>query len=39
MNNLEKAIEIGWKARQKCIKMYSWDIMEKTLTEVFENYK
>ncbi len=39
MDNPEKAIEIGWKARQKCIERYSWDIMEKTLAGVIANYK
>jgi len=35
MDNPEKAIEIGWKARQKCIERYSWDVMEKALAGVF----
>jgi len=36
LNNPEKAKEMGWKARQKCIEKYSWDAMEKVLLEVFE---
>ncbi|HDD44770.1 MAG TPA: glycosyltransferase family 1 protein [Candidatus Desulfofervidus auxilii] len=39
LNNPEKAEEMGWKARQKCIEKYSWDAMEKVLLEVFEKYE
>lgn len=39
LNNPEEAEKIGWKARQKCIKKYSWDAMEKILIKVFEKYE
>ena len=34
-----EAVEMGWKARQKCIEKYSWDAMEKVLVKVFEKYE
>ncbi len=36
--NEEMAREMGRKAREKCIQLYSWDAMEKTLTAVFDRY-
>jgi len=39
LNNPEKAKEMGWKARQKCIEKYSWDAMEKVLLEMFGKYE
>ncbi len=38
LNNSEEAGEIGWKAQQKCIGKYSWDVMEKVLVKVFGKY-
>jgi glycosyltransferase involved in cell wall biosynthesis len=39
LNNPEEAEEMGWKARQKCIKKYSWDAMEEILKGVFRKYE
>lgn len=39
LNNSEEAEEIGWKARQKCIEKYSWDVMEKVLVKIFRKYE
>jgi len=35
----KEAKEMGWKAREKCIKKYSWNAMEKTLTKIFGRYE
>lgn len=34
-----EAVEMGRRAREKCIAEYSWDVMEKRLMDVFEKYK
>jgi glycosyltransferase involved in cell wall biosynthesis len=34
-----EAEEMGRKAREKCIKEYSWDVMEKELVAIFDKYK
>jgi len=39
LENQEKAGRVGLKARQKCIKEYSWDKMEKILENIFKKYK
>jgi glycosyltransferase involved in cell wall biosynthesis len=33
------AIEMGEKARVKCINEYSWDVMEKSLVTIFDKFK
>jgi len=38
LTNSEEAVEMGQRARQKCIENYSWDAMEKILTKIFEKY-
>lgn len=38
-NHPEEAEEMGWKAREKCIKKYSWDAMEEILDGVFRKYE
>lgn len=38
LNDSKEAEEIGWKARQKFIEKYSWDVMEKVLVKVFGKY-
>ena len=38
LNNPVEAEEIGWNAREQCIKEYSWDAMERILTGVFDKY-
>jgi len=39
LHNLEEAKEIGRKAREKCIKRYSWDAMERVLNKIFSKYE
>lgn len=39
LDNPEEAMEMGWKARQKCIEKYSWDAMEKVLIDIFKKYE
>ena len=39
LDHPKKAAEIGAKARQKCIKKYSWKAMERILGEVFQKYE
>jgi len=39
LNNPEEAKAIGWKARQKCIDKYSWDVMENVLLRIFSKYE
>ncbi|MGZ5486431.1 MAG: glycosyltransferase, partial [Nitrososphaeraceae archaeon] len=39
LENQEEARRIGFKAREKCIKEYSWDKMEKVLENIFKKYK
>jgi len=39
LNNPEEAEEIAWKARQKCIEKYNWDVMEKVLVKIFGKYE
>jgi len=38
LNNTAKAKEKGLRARSKYIKYYSWDVLEKKLTNVFSKY-
>lgn len=38
LENKNAALELGTKAREKCIEKYSWDAMEKTLLTVFRGY-
>ena len=33
-----EAFEMGLKAREKCKREYSWDVMEEKLTKVFERF-
>lgn len=35
----DKAWELGRKARQRCIDRYSWDAIERTLVQVFEQFE
>ncbi|HIC90041.1 MAG TPA: glycosyltransferase WbuB [Anaerolineae bacterium] len=35
--NAPLAEELGRRARQRCIERYSWDVMEQTLQELFQN--
>lgn len=35
----DEAKEIGQRAREKCIKKYSWDAMEKILIPIFKKYE
>ncbi|WP_292460124.1 glycosyltransferase family 4 protein [Methanothermococcus sp.] len=35
----EKSKKIGWKARDKFIKKYSWNALEKKLVNIFKNYE
>ena len=35
----DKAEELGWRAREKCIQRYSWDAMEKILLGIFRKYE
>lgn len=35
----QEAEMIGWKAREKCVELYSWDAMEEILLEVFHKYE
>ncbi len=39
LDNSGEAVEMGRKARQKCIEKYSWDAMEKVLVNMFEKYE
>ena len=39
INNSEEAEKMGWKARQKFVKNYSWDAMADTLLAVFKKYE
>nr|HID59937.1 glycosyltransferase [Desulfobacterales bacterium] len=39
LDNKEEAIEKGKLAREKCIKNYSWDAIEKVLIKVFARYE
>ncbi len=39
LNNPQKADKMGREARQKCIKKYSWNAMEKLLVGVFKKYE
>ncbi len=34
-----EAKEQGLKAREKCVKEYSWDVMKEKLIPIFEKYK
>lgn len=38
LDNPEEAAEIGRKAREKCIKEYSWNAIEKILVNIFRKY-
>jgi len=38
LSHPDEAMEMGRKARDKCINEYSWDVMEQRLTSVFEKY-
>ena len=38
-SNPLKAGELGRRAREKCIAEYSWDIMEKKLSQIFDRFK
>jgi len=37
--NYEEAVEMGQKARVKCVKKYSWDAMGKILLGIFKKYE
>jgi len=39
LDNLGDAVEMGWKARKKCIEKYSWDTMEEILVKIFKKYE
>jgi len=39
IENKEIARKMGGKAREKCIKEYSWDTMERILLKVFKKYE
>jgi len=39
LDNPGEAVEMGRKARQKCIEKYSWDAMEKILLKIFKKYE
>ena len=39
LEDQKKAARMGFKARHKCIKEYSWDKMEKVLENIFKKYK
>ncbi len=39
LDNSREAEEMGWKARQKCIGKYNWDVMEKVLVKIFGKYE
>ena len=39
LDNTKEAEEMGQKARQKCIKEYSWDMIENVLVELFRKYE
>jgi glycosyltransferase involved in cell wall biosynthesis len=39
INNSEEAEKMGWKARQKFVKKYSWNAMADTLLAVFKKYE
>ena len=34
-----EALKMGLKAREKCKREYSWEMMEKKLIAIFEKYK
>jgi len=39
LNNPGEVEAMGSKARQKCIKKYSWDAIEEILLKVFQKYE
>ena len=39
LDNPGEAVEMGWKARQKCIEKYSWNAMERILLNIFKKYE
>jgi len=39
LDHPKEADEMGWKARERCIKRYSWDAMEKILIKIFRKYE
>jgi glycosyltransferase involved in cell wall biosynthesis len=39
LEHAEEAAEMGGRAREKCVKEYSWEAMEKVLVEVFDRYQ
>ena len=39
LDNPGEAVEMGWKARQKCIEKYSWNVMERILLNIFKKYE
>ncbi|CAB3289257.1 Glycos_transf_1 domain-containing protein [Methanocaldococcus lauensis] len=39
LDNYEEFKEMGWRARERFIKKYSWDALEKKLVEIFKKYE
>ena len=38
LDHPDEAAEMGWKAREKCKRDYSWEAMEKVLLPIFQRH-